>query len=102
MALRYEGVVDLRRFPINDPASPQYRDLVRSCRDQLRDYGVAQLAGFLTPAAVGEMLALAGELTPLGADLRGTSGDEAERAHPAALLRPNRLTSPAAFLRGRS
>jgi hypothetical protein len=93
MALRYEGVVDLRRFPINDPASPQYRDLVRSCRDQLRDHGVAQLAGFLTPAAVGEMLALAGELTP-----RAWASDQTHTAyfepadqapgpdHPRALL----------------
>ena len=62
MALRYEGVVDLRRYPINDPSRQEYRDLVRSCRDQLRDQGVAQLAGFLTPAAVAEMLALAGDL----------------------------------------
>jgi hypothetical protein len=59
---RYEDVVDLRRYPINDPASREYRDLVRACRDQLRDQGVAQLAGFLTPAAVTEMLALARNL----------------------------------------
>ena len=61
-APRYEGVVDLRRYPINDPASPEYRALVQACRDQLRDTGVAQLAGFLTPAAVSEMLALASQL----------------------------------------
>ena len=45
-ASRYEGVVDLRRYPINDPAGPGYRALVQACQDQLRDTGVAQLAGF--------------------------------------------------------
>jgi hypothetical protein len=50
-APRYEGVVDLGRYPIREPASPAYLALVRACRDQLRDHGVARLAGFLTPAA---------------------------------------------------
>jgi hypothetical protein len=58
----YDGAVDLDRYPINDPASPAYRALVQVCRDQLRSRGVAQLAGFLTPAAVSQMLALASEL----------------------------------------
>ena len=35
MALRYEGVVDLRRYPINDPARQEYLDLVTDCRDAL-------------------------------------------------------------------
>ena len=56
-------VVDLDRYPIHDPAGPAYRDLVRACREQLRDEGVAQLAGFLTPAAVSQMLALTTRLT---------------------------------------
>jgi hypothetical protein len=59
---RYEDVVDLRRYPINDPAGQEYQDLVRACRDQLRDRGVAQLVGFLTLAAVTEMMALARSL----------------------------------------
>jgi hypothetical protein len=58
----YEDVVDLRRYPINEPGSATYGTLVQSCRDQLRDHGVAQLAGFLTPAAVGEMIAESGRL----------------------------------------
>jgi len=61
-ATRYEGVVDLRRYPISQPASPEYLALVRACQDQLRDRGVAQLAGFLTPAAISEMLAHATRL----------------------------------------
>ena len=59
----YEDVVDLGRYPIDDPASPAYLALVQACRDQLRDQGVAQLDGFLTPAAVGQMLAVASQLT---------------------------------------
>jgi hypothetical protein len=93
MAPRYEGVVDLRRYPIHDPSGPEYRDLVRSCRDQLRDHGVAQLAGFLTPAAVGEMLALAGELAgrAWASDQTHTAyfdppGQAPDPDHPRALL----------------
>jgi hypothetical protein len=59
----YEDVVDLRRYPIHDPVSEENLALVRHCRDQLRERGVAQLAGFLTPAAVDEMLALTGRLS---------------------------------------
>jgi hypothetical protein len=61
-APQYDDAVDLGRYPINDPASHAYQDLVQTCRDQLGSHGVAQLAGFLTPAAVSQMLALAGEL----------------------------------------
>jgi len=61
-AARYDGVVDTERYPIGDPASPAYLALVLHCRDQLRDAGVAQLPGFLTPAAVEEMLALSRSL----------------------------------------
>jgi len=49
----YDDVVDLSRYPINDPADPAYRALVQAGQDQLRDQGVAQLTGFLTLAAVG-------------------------------------------------
>jgi hypothetical protein len=59
---QYEDVVDLARYPIDDPAGPAYQDLVRVCRDQLSRHGVAQLDGFLTPAAVSQMLALASTL----------------------------------------
>jgi len=58
----YEDVVDLRRYPISEPGRAEYRTLVQSCRDQLRDRGVAQLDGFLTPAAVSEMIAESGRL----------------------------------------
>src|SRR2546429_6946956 len=59
---QYEDVVDLRRYPINEPVGQACRDLVRDCRDQLRDRGVAQLPGFLTPDAVSQMIAEADRL----------------------------------------
>jgi hypothetical protein len=62
-APRYDDVVDLSRYPINDPASLAYQDLVRTCQEQLRSQGLAQLTGFLAPPAVSEMLSLASQLT---------------------------------------
>jgi hypothetical protein len=61
-AARFDGVVDTGRYPIGDPASAAYADLVLHCQDQLRAAGVAELPGFLTPAAVSEMIALTGTL----------------------------------------
>ena len=61
-AARYDGVVDTGRYPIGDPASAAYAALVLHCRGQLRAAGVAELPGFLTPAAVSQMLALASQL----------------------------------------
>jgi hypothetical protein len=91
-APRYDDVVDLNRYPINDLASPAGRALVQACRDQLRGRGVAQLAGFLTPAAVAQMLALAGQLaTQVWASDQAHTvyfepADDAEGAdHPRAL-----------------
>ena len=61
-APRYDDVIDLERYPIHDPASAKFQALVQACQDQLRDRGVAQLDGFLIPAAVSEMVALARQL----------------------------------------
>ena len=89
----YDDAVDLDRYPIGDPASPAYRELVRECRDQLRGQGVAQLAGFLTPAAVSQMLALASQLAgqAWASDQTHTvyfepADDSAGPDHPRALL----------------
>jgi hypothetical protein len=60
---QYEGVVDLRRYPIGEPDSQEYQALVRGCQDQLRDRGVARLDGFLTPDTVSKMLTQASRLT---------------------------------------
>jgi hypothetical protein len=90
---RYGDAVDLDRYPINDPASPAYRALVQACRDQLRSHGVAQLAGFLLPAAVSRMLALASRLAAgaWASDQTHTvyfepADDSAGPDHPRALL----------------
>jgi len=61
-APRYDDVVDLARYPIDAPASAGYLALVRAGQDQLRERGVAQFDGFLTPAAVAEMIALTSTL----------------------------------------
>jgi hypothetical protein len=92
-ACGYDDVVDLGRYPINDPAGPAYRALVQAGRDQLRDQGVAQFTGFLTPAAVSQMVVLASELTGQGwaSDQTHTvyfepADDSAGPDHPRALL----------------
>jgi hypothetical protein len=92
-APEYDDAVDLDRYPINDPASLAYRALVQACRDQLRSHGVAQLAGFLTPAAVSQMLALANQLAAGGwaSDQAHTvyfeaADESAGPDHPRALL----------------
>jgi hypothetical protein len=89
----YEDVVDLRRYPINEPGCGEYRTLVQSGRDQLRDHGVAQLAGFLTPAAVSEMIAESGRLAARAwaSDQSHTvyfqpPDDSAGQDHPRALM----------------
>jgi hypothetical protein len=92
-ASRYDDVIDLERYPIGDPAGPAFRDLVRDCGAQLRDHGVAQLPGFLTLGAVGEMLAVAERLAGAAwaSDQAHTAyfeppDDSAGADHPRALL----------------
>ena len=95
---QYADVVDLRRYPIHEPASQACRDLVRECRDQLRDRGVAQLPGFLTPDAVRQMIAEADRLAgqAWASDQSHTvycTGDwdqarQAEHAAAVTLIRP--------------
>ena len=48
-APQYNDAVDLDRYPINDPASLAYQDLVQACREQLRSHGVAQLYRLTLP-----------------------------------------------------
>jgi hypothetical protein len=90
---RYEDVVDLGRYPIHQPASRGYGALVQACQDQLRDRGVAQLDGFLTPAAVSQMIAEADRLAgrAWASDQSHTvyfepPDDSAGADHPRALL----------------
>jgi hypothetical protein len=88
-----DDIVDLDRYPINDPSRPAYRRLVMTCRAQLRDQGAAWLDGFLRPAAVADMLALAGRLAARAwaSDQPHTvyfepADDAAGPDHPRALL----------------
>jgi hypothetical protein len=92
-ASQHDNAVDLDRYPINDPGGPAYRALVQTCQDQLRSHGVAQLTGFLTPAAVSQMLALANRLAgqAWASDQTHTvyfepPDDSAGPDHPRALL----------------
>ncbi len=85
-ASAYDDVVDLGRYPINDPAGSAYQALVQACQDQLRDQGVAQLAGFLTPAAVTHMLALATRLNG--------QAWASDQAHTAYFERPDGSGGP--------
>ena len=92
-APRYDDVINLERYPIHDPAGTTYQALVRACHDQLRDRGVAQLDGFLTPAAVSDMVALASQLAAQAwaSDQAHTvyfepPDDSAGPDHPRALL----------------
>ena len=92
-APRYDDVVELDRYPIDDPASPAFAALVQACRDQLARHGVAQLEGFLTPPAVSQMLTLAGQLASQAwaSDQAHTaylepSDESAGPGHPRALL----------------
>ncbi len=58
----YADVVDLGRYPIHELDSDRGRALVADCRAELADTGVCNLAGFITPAAVAAMAALASQL----------------------------------------
>jgi len=54
-------ILDLDRYPLDQPGSPAYAALVASCRTALEEYGMFNLDGFVRPAAVGRAAA---ELLP--------------------------------------
>jgi hypothetical protein len=60
------SLLDLRRYPITDRASPVYADLVATCRAQLQAIGACELPGFLTEEATAAMAAESERLAPLG------------------------------------
>jgi len=60
-ACPYGDAVDLDRYPINEPASPAYRPWSRRAGTSSASRG-RPADRFLTPAAVSQMLALAGRL----------------------------------------
>ncbi|MEO6822777.1 MAG: hypothetical protein ABI468_10220 [Candidatus Nanopelagicales bacterium] len=52
----YADVVDLDRYPIDDLDSTTGRAFLQQCRDDLAAHGVCTLPGFITSAAVTEMV----------------------------------------------
>lgn len=58
----YADVVDLNRYPIHDLDSDRGRAFVQDCKDELAANGACNLPGFITPAAVAAMVALADDL----------------------------------------
>jgi hypothetical protein len=58
--------VNLDRYPIDRLDSPEGQALVARCQDDMAALGVSQLPGFLTPAAVEEILATARQLSSHG------------------------------------
>jgi hypothetical protein len=63
------SLVDLDRYPLLDPESPAYRATVDEAQRQLHASGAAEIAGFLSPTGVAELVRDADGL--------------AERAHPS-------------------
>ena len=58
-------IIDLARYPIDNPDSAEAGSLVARCREGLAQSGSFSLAGFLTPAALS---ACVGEIAPLMPD----------------------------------
>jgi hypothetical protein len=58
----WADVVDLDRYPIHNLGSAAGQELIGRCQAELAEHGVCNLAGFIRPAAVAEMTALAGRL----------------------------------------
>lgn len=53
------SVVDLDRYPIHQPHSEAWNELVAQCRADLLERGICQLPGFVLPDAVEQSVALA-------------------------------------------
>ncbi len=61
---RIASFVDLERYPIDNPDSPQGRSFVNRMREQLRTGGLCQLPGFLTEEAVTKLIREADSVEP--------------------------------------
>ena len=59
-------LVDLDRYPIHEPESPEAAALVERCRDELRADGAVRLDGFLQGNAVELLVAQANDASKLG------------------------------------
>ncbi len=61
---RPEDLVDLARYPLHEPESAAYRELLRAGRARLAGEGALALPGFVTAAAVAVLLREAEALLP--------------------------------------
>jgi hypothetical protein len=59
-----EALVDLERYPVLDPGSDRYQQVVEEARAQLARTGAAELTGFVNPAGVAALTADADSLAP--------------------------------------
>lgn len=62
--MRYDGVVDVERYPIHELESQRGHELVAWCRSQLAEDGCCTLAGFILPDAVEVMVQTSEALEP--------------------------------------
>jgi len=49
-------LVDLGRYPLGEAESAAYRDSVDEARHQLRDWGAAEMPGFVSLTGVAELV----------------------------------------------
>ncbi len=52
-------MIDLEKYPLDQPGSAAFETLVNTCQAQLADEGLFNLAGFFTPDAIAATLGLA-------------------------------------------
>ena len=57
-----ESLIDLGRYPIHQPSSAEYSDLIEFCQTQLQKVGSVDLPGFIRTSVLEEM---AGEVADL-------------------------------------
>lgn len=55
--VKLEEIVDLHRYPLNDPDAPAYKEAVAEARSGLEKIGCVRLCGFLIPESVAGMAA---------------------------------------------
>lgn len=71
MTRPFDDLIDLDRYPIDRPDSPEGRALVADCQAQLAADGCCNMPGFARPGAAARMAAQAMALEPLAYRQRG-------------------------------
>ena len=60
------SAIDLERYPISDPDSPELQNVIRDARQQLEESGCAILKGFLTTSGVRSLVSEADSVSAFG------------------------------------